>query len=601
MSNEKVIVEIGADDKATPVIDNVAGKTESMGARMKSSLEGASDSSKKFALALAGVGSAALAMSVVSFNAYKEAEAAQKQLEHAVIGVTKGTQAQLKATMDLADALERKGVLDGDNIKTGLAQLSTFGLQNETVQALGGSLADLAVNQFGVNASGEQLTQTANMIAKALNGQFGVLEKSGIRFTELQKKIIMTGTEMQKAKAINEGFAQNLKYTNEVAMQTGEGLQAHLMVQLGNLQEAFGKMVSDAIVPLMAAFSAWLDSLGGPEAAIALLVEKFKEIQPYFPLIAGVIVGMLVPAFYAWATATWAAVAPLIPFAAAGAAVAAVAYLIYEAYQTNFLGFKDIVTTVVAAIIPVLQGLMDFWTLFTLEFTAAVEYMRFAWETNMFGIQTIAEFAWTAISLFFKSVWDIIRGIFKVFLGLITLDWSTAWDGIKLIAKGVLEFITLGFRIFWEELKVLWSFGGEAIANGWNNMMGGIASLATNIWEKIKQVFKDGINVIISYVNSFIKTYNSAISKVPGGKNLKLPEFTPLAEGGIVTRPTFALIGEAGPEAVIPLNRSSGARGSVGGGVTLVIQDNNFYGDDQQFMQKLGDQIMKMLEPHLSY
>ncbi len=30
-----------------------------------------------------------------------------------------------------------------------------------------------------------------------------------------------------------------------------------------------------------------------------------------------------------------------------------------------------------------------------------------------------------------------------------------------------------------------------------------------------------------------------------------------MAEGGIVTRPTAALIGEAGPEAVIPLNKLS--------------------------------------------
>ena len=29
-----------------------------------------------------------------------------------------------------------------------------------------------------------------------------------------------------------------------------------------------------------------------------------------------------------------------------------------------------------------------------------------------------------------------------------------------------------------------------------------------------------------------------------------------MAEGGIVTRPTHAIIGEAGPEAVIPLNRT---------------------------------------------
>ena len=49
-----------------------------------------------------------------------------------------------------------------------------------------------------------------------------------------------------------------------------------------------------------------------------------------------------------------------------------------------------------------------------------------------------------------------------------------------------------------------------------------------------------------------------------------------LAEGGIVTRPTYALIGERGPEAVIPLNSAGGF--GLGGGVTL-RQNNYFYGD----------------------
>lgn len=45
------------------------------------------------------------------------------------------------------------------------------------------------------------------------------------------------------------------------------------------------------------------------------------------------------------------------------------------------------------------------------------------------------------------------------------------------------------------------------------------------------------------------------------------------ATGGIVTRPTMALIGEAGPEAVIPLNQMPGASplGALGGGGTTVI------------------------------
>jgi hypothetical protein len=43
--------------------------------------------------------------------------------------------------------------------------------------------------------------------------------------------------------------------------------------------------------------------------------------------------------------------------------------------------------------------------------------------------------------------------------------------------------------------------------------------------------------------------------------------FTPMAEGGIVTRPTQALIGEAGAEAVIPLDRM----GSMGTRVTVNV------------------------------
>ena len=66
-----------------------------------------------------------------------------------------------------------------------------------------------------------------------------------------------------------------------------------------------------------------------------------------------------------------------------------------------------------------------------------------------------------------------------------------------------------------------------------------------------------------------------------------------------MTSPTLAVIGEAGPEAVIPLSRGRGAMGGMG--ATIIIEGNSFYGDDDQFMERLGDKLMKMMEPHLSY
>ena len=55
-----------------------------------------------------------------------------------------------------------------------------------------------------------------------------------------------------------------------------------------------------------------------------------------------------------------------------------------------------------------------------------------------------------------------------------------------------------------------------------------------------------------------------------GGRGSAIPM---MAAGGIVTSPTLAMIGEAGPEAVIPLNKMGG----MGGGVTI-----NVHGGDPQ-------------------
>jgi hypothetical protein len=64
-----------------------------------------------------------------------------------------------------------------------------------------------------------------------------------------------------------------------------------------------------------------------------------------------------------------------------------------------------------------------------------------------------------------------------------------------------------------------------------------------------------------------------------------------LAEGGIVRRPTRVLIGEAGPEAVIPLSQA----GLVSGTRELHIHVGNFMGDAismRQFVRKI-DQVLK--------
>jgi hypothetical protein len=64
---------------------------------------------------------------------------------------------------------------------------------------------------------------------------------------------------------------------------------------------------------------------------------------------------------------------------------------------------------------------------------------------------------------------------------------------------------------------------------------------------------------------------------VIGGKGFdfpQMPEIPALAEGGIVKRPTLALVGEAGPEAVIPLNRAMGG-GMAGNTINITVTSAN--------------------------
>ena len=79
-------------------------------------------------------------------------------------------------------------------------------------------------------------------------------------------------------------------------------------------------------------------------------------------------------------------------------------------------------------------------------------------------------------------------------------------------------------------------------------------------------VFKTVFNGIATVWNNTVGKLKFTIpSWVPGigGKGFDVPDIPMLAQGGIVNSPTLALIGEAGPEAVVPLDRANSMGGTV--------------------------------------
>lgn len=71
---------------------------------------------------------------------------------------------------------------------------------------------------------------------------------------------------------------------------------------------------------------------------------------------------------------------------------------------------------------------------------------------------------------------------------------------------------------------------------------------------------------------------------------------TAMASGGVVTRPTVALVGEAGPEAVVPLNQWSGNKGGY-----VYIDARGAMFPDERSMRRFADMLLPKLTESASF
>ncbi|NBW15979.1 MAG: hypothetical protein EBR82_49145 [Caulobacteraceae bacterium] len=133
---------------------------------------------------------------------------------------------------------------------------------------------------------------------------------------------------------------------------------------------------------------------------------------------------------------------------------------------------------------------------------------------------------------------------------------------------------------------------GNAIREGIVGGVRGIAGLVSGALSGLGGIVRSAVNGIVSRANGIIRTINSVSSKV----GFSIPLVPAMAEGGIVTRPTLALIGEAGPEAVVPLSGRNGRKARAagfGGGQTIQNFTINTTGsvDEEALAAKIGWQL----------
>jgi len=167
--------------------------------------------------------------------------------------------------------------------------------------------------------------------------------------------------------------------------------------------------------------------------------------------------------------------------------------------------------------------------------------------------------------------------LFNTVVGIATLVNTVFALSLTAAQLAMVGFATLGIGLVIAALVALY-FKFDIVRKVVDTVIDGIVTGTKFAFDVLSNYFTAVLGIYKSIFNGIAKLWNSTIGKlsfefpswVPGlgGRGFSVPNIPYLAEGGIVTGPTLAMIGENGPEAVIPLN---GNNGGMGGGVTINI------------------------------
>lgn len=504
----------------------------------------------------------------------------------------------------------------GETMKYCAPVAKMFGMSLEDTAAMAGLMgsAGIQASQAGTALRGMivRLTKRPKQAAAALQelgvkaydsaGKFKPLQQilyeitQGKRWKELNQAgqakalAMIFGTEALAGgaglvDALNEGRMQEMlsgQYERGTAHATA-------LVQENNLIGDITKLTS-----AMSGLSQTLyKSVGGSMREvvqrITALVSRFNDwlkanpkVAKTIVLVAGGIAALaaaIVPCIVAVKTVGFAVAALQAGFmllaSPIGLLVAGIAALVAAAYYLcgGWEGLLQTAQRVWSAIyVAVAMFCLEAWERIRVVWEAVAPFFIGLWEM----VKSIFGQAWQAICSILQT-WAaaagaVLEGLRTAFMGLLDFvagvfsgNWSQAWEGVKAIFSGVWQGVSAILAGVKATFLTICSFVAGAFTAAWSAAWNGVSGIFKGIWEGFKGVAQSVLDWIANKLNSVISLVNGAIetmNKLPGVNIGKIDEIgtkgaqvPAMASGGVVTVPTFAMVGEAGPEAVVPLDR----------------------------------------------
>lgn len=523
-------------------------------------------------LGLGALGAEAFSFGKGALAAAEESRKVQKGIEASIKATGGAAGVTAKQIDDFASKMQYKTGIDDEAIKTSQGLLLGFkavkneaGKGNDIFNRASVAMLDLGKKMGSTDAAAKALGRA---LTDPIGGARG-LKAAGVNLSDAQKEqiksFIAAGDTLSAQKVILAevegrvgGFAEKTASAGDKMKIAFDEVKEKVGGALLPVFDKLAGFITDKLIPAVEKF--FKDN--GPK--IKKVFEDIKEkVQPVIHLLGD----KLAHAFKKvgdFASKNKPAVAAFIGVLTAAAAIAGIAAL-----AGAIASLFNPVTLIVIGIAALVAGIV-------------YAYDHFKWFkkiVNELGrvFKVVFEGIWAAVKFYFKMV----KAEFDVFVSVIKALWRIFGDDILKVFSGVWNTIVGVFDLFKDLFTGKWSKLGDDIGK----ILGGLGQIISGIFGGIFDgamhalqagwnLFARGVNVLIRQIKSIpgfgwvpLLPLWEDQPKAMGGSGGTRRAF---ATGGIVMGPTNALIGEAGPEAVIPLSRA----GSFGMGGTTTVNIN---------------------------
>ena len=471
-----------------------------------------------------------------------------------------------------------------------------------------------AFDALGLDAGevAKQMTGTAESAEKAIQDVFARINKLSD-----DKRGAVIGQLFGNESGIKNAVAtiakdygklgNNLKMVGDKANYTGSMYKEYMaranttsnaMQIFRNQLRLVSKNIGDSLLPMVKNAT---QSFIGIAEKVANFTQNNQELVAKILKVTGVVVG-LTAAFHATRLAVSLVGQPLLSvykgyqYIASGALkakAAMIAQKVAMVAQKAVMLASAVATKVAAAAQWVLNS--AFWACpitWIVAGIAAVIAIGVLLYKNWDKVKAKTVELWQSFQQKFPAIAKIVQlaivpiriaiqvaiNVFKLLKAAAIALWNGikwAWNGIKTATSKAWAAVRQPLINTWNKIKQFGAYVWGGFKNKFIGAFQTIRDKVGSIFSSLAGLVKGPINAVIRIVNKAIGGINSIgfdLPKWAGGGHIgfNIPKVPQLAEGGIATGPTMAMIGEGREdEAVLPLSKLKGMLGGTGGGITV--------------------------------